>query len=146
MHCIINPWLVHLWRLTCRTQNWFSKNVFSLCTLQILKHKVLQLLCISKYFSITHILINKINFPANFKLKFFYRYEKFYFLGLNRFSVVKVCIMCYSGFWSLQADETNEMRRMKYRYLDLRSEQLQFNLRLRSAMVMKMREFLHSFG
>lgn len=144
MHCIINPWHVHLWRLTCRTQVWFSKNVFSLCTLQILKHKVLQLLCISKYFSIT--LINKIKFPANLKLKFFYRYEKFYFLGLNRFSVVKVCIMCYSGFWSLQADETNEMRRMKYRYLDLRSEQLQFNLRLRSAMVMKMREFLHSFG
>lgn len=128
---------------TCRTQVWFSKNVFSLCTLQILKHKVLQLV-ISKYFSIT--LINKINFPANLKLKFCYRYEKFYFLGLNRFSIVKVCIMCYSGFWSLQADETNEMRRMKYRYLDLRSEQLQFNLRLRSAMVMKMREFLHSYG
>lgn len=142
MHCIINPWLVHLKRLTGRTQDRYSKNVFSLCTFQILKHKVLQLLCISKYFSITHILINKINFPANLKLKFFYRYEKFNFLGLNRFYVAKVCIMCYS----LQADETNEMRRMKYRYLDLRSEQLQFNLRLRSAMVMKMREFLHSYG
>lgn len=47
---------------------------------------------------------------------------------------------------NVNADETNEMRRMKYRYLDLRSEQLQFNLRLRSVMVMKMREFLHSYG
>ncbi|KAG9461901.1 hypothetical protein GDO78_015442 [Eleutherodactylus coqui] len=31
---------------------------------------------------------------------------------------------------------------MQYRYLDIRSAQLQYNLRLRSRMVMKMREYL----
>lgn len=31
---------------------------------------------------------------------------------------------------------------MQYRYLDLRSSQMQRNLRLRSQLVMKMREFL----
>uniref|UniRef100_A0A4X2K693 Aspartyl-tRNA synthetase 2, mitochondrial n=1 Tax=Vombatus ursinus TaxID=29139 RepID=A0A4X2K693_VOMUR len=35
-----------------------------------------------------------------------------------------------------------EALRMKYRYLDLRSSQMQYNLRLRSQMVMKMREYL----
>ncbi|XP_048742645.1 aspartate--tRNA ligase, mitochondrial-like [Ostrea edulis] len=45
-----------------------------------------------------------------------------------------------------RATETNEMQRMKYRYLDLRNEQMQSNLRLRSAMVMKMREFLYGHG
>ncbi|XP_074078158.1 aspartate--tRNA ligase, mitochondrial isoform X2 [Macrotis lagotis] len=35
-----------------------------------------------------------------------------------------------------------EALRMKYRYLDLRSSQMQYNLRLRSKMVMKMREYL----
>ncbi|XP_077188649.1 aspartate--tRNA ligase, mitochondrial isoform X2 [Paroedura picta] len=36
----------------------------------------------------------------------------------------------------------NEALRMQYRYLDLRSAQLQHNLRLRSQMVMRMREYL----
>ncbi|XP_077133918.1 aspartate--tRNA ligase, mitochondrial isoform X1 [Ranitomeya variabilis] len=36
----------------------------------------------------------------------------------------------------------SESLRMQYRYLDLRSAQLQHNLRLRSAMVMRMREYL----
>ncbi|XP_061490082.1 aspartate--tRNA ligase, mitochondrial [Rhineura floridana] len=36
----------------------------------------------------------------------------------------------------------NEALRMKYRYLDLRSVQMQYNLRLRSQMVMRMREYL----
>ncbi|XP_048354520.1 aspartate--tRNA ligase, mitochondrial isoform X3 [Sphaerodactylus townsendi] len=36
----------------------------------------------------------------------------------------------------------NEALRMQYRYLDLRSFQLQHNLRLRSQMVMRMREYL----
>ncbi|XP_053325433.1 aspartate--tRNA ligase, mitochondrial [Spea bombifrons] len=36
----------------------------------------------------------------------------------------------------------SEALRMQYRYLDLRSAHLQYNLRLRSAMVMKMREYL----
>ncbi|XP_007480876.1 aspartate--tRNA ligase, mitochondrial [Monodelphis domestica] len=35
-----------------------------------------------------------------------------------------------------------EALRMKFRYLDLRSSQMQYNLRLRSQMVMKMREYL----
>ncbi|XP_051854885.1 aspartate--tRNA ligase, mitochondrial [Antechinus flavipes] len=35
-----------------------------------------------------------------------------------------------------------EALRMKYRYLDLRSSQMQYNLRLRSQIVMKMREYL----
>ncbi|XP_072504685.1 aspartate--tRNA ligase, mitochondrial isoform X2 [Notamacropus eugenii] len=35
-----------------------------------------------------------------------------------------------------------EALRMKYRYLDLRGSQMQYNLRLRSQMVMKMREYL----
>lgn len=86
--------------------------------------------------------------PSKSQIKIFYRNDKVYFL-VSIF-IVKDCMLCYSAFdygsSSLQADETNEMRRMKYRYLDLRSEQLQFNLRLRSAMVMKMREFLHSYG
>nr|XP_022341402.1 aspartate--tRNA ligase, mitochondrial-like [Crassostrea virginica]XP_022341403.1 aspartate--tRNA ligase, mitochondrial-like [Crassostrea virginica] len=47
---------------------------------------------------------------------------------------------------NVKGEETNEMRRMQYRYLDLRNEQLQLNLRLRSAMVMRMREFLHGQG
>ncbi|KAM8930608.1 aspartate--tRNA ligase, mitochondrial [Pelodytes ibericus] len=36
----------------------------------------------------------------------------------------------------------SEALRMQYRYLDIRSAQLQYNLRLRSEMVMKMREYL----
>ncbi|XP_063076312.1 aspartate--tRNA ligase, mitochondrial [Engraulis encrasicolus] len=36
----------------------------------------------------------------------------------------------------------SEALRMQYRYLDLRSPQMQYNLRLRSRLVMKMREFL----
>uniref|UniRef100_A0A4W3GZH4 Aspartyl-tRNA synthetase 2, mitochondrial n=1 Tax=Callorhinchus milii TaxID=7868 RepID=A0A4W3GZH4_CALMI len=36
----------------------------------------------------------------------------------------------------------SEALRMRYRYLDLRSSQLQYNLRLRSRMVMRMREYL----
>ncbi|XP_053099949.1 aspartate--tRNA ligase, mitochondrial [Hemicordylus capensis] len=36
----------------------------------------------------------------------------------------------------------NESLRMQYRYLDLRSVQMQYNLRLRSQMVMRMREYL----
>ncbi|XP_062989972.1 aspartate--tRNA ligase, mitochondrial [Elgaria multicarinata webbii] len=36
----------------------------------------------------------------------------------------------------------NEALRMQYRYLDLRSAQMQYNLRLRSRMVMRMREYL----
>uniref|UniRef100_W5MS75 Aspartyl-tRNA synthetase 2, mitochondrial n=1 Tax=Lepisosteus oculatus TaxID=7918 RepID=W5MS75_LEPOC len=36
----------------------------------------------------------------------------------------------------------SESLRMQYRYLDLRSVQMQYNLRLRSQMVMKMREYL----
>jgi len=35
-----------------------------------------------------------------------------------------------------------EALRLQYRYLDLRSFQMQYNLRLRSQMVMKMREYL----
>lgn len=35
-----------------------------------------------------------------------------------------------------------EALRLQYRYLDLRSSQMQYNLRLRSQMVMKMREYL----
>ncbi|XP_039591562.1 aspartate--tRNA ligase, mitochondrial [Polypterus senegalus] len=35
-----------------------------------------------------------------------------------------------------------ETLRLQYRYLDMRSTQMQYNLRLRSSMVMKMREFL----
>lgn len=35
-----------------------------------------------------------------------------------------------------------ESLKMQYRYLDLRSQQLQYNLRLRSRMVMRMREYL----
>uniref|UniRef100_A0AAR2LL03 Aminoacyl-transfer RNA synthetases class-II family profile domain-containing protein n=1 Tax=Pygocentrus nattereri TaxID=42514 RepID=A0AAR2LL03_PYGNA len=43
----------------------------------------------------------------------------------------------------------SEALRMQYRYLDLRSSQMQYNLRLRSQLVMKMREYLcnlHGFA
>lgn len=40
------------------------------------------------------------------------------------------------------AVKKSESLRMQYRYLDIRSAQLQYNLRLRSRMVMKMREYL----
>lgn len=38
--------------------------------------------------------------------------------------------------------QKSEMLRMQYRYLDLRSSHMQNNLRLRSQLVMKMREYL----
>lgn len=38
--------------------------------------------------------------------------------------------------------QKSESLRMQYRYLDLRSSQMQKNLRLRSKLVMKMREYL----
>ena len=38
--------------------------------------------------------------------------------------------------------QINETVRMEYRYLDIRNKYLQHNLRLRSHMTMKMREFL----
>lgn len=38
--------------------------------------------------------------------------------------------------------QKSEALRMQYRYLDLRSFQLQYNLRLRSQIVMRMREYL----
>uniref|UniRef100_A0ABM5G9L5 Aspartate--tRNA ligase, mitochondrial isoform X2 n=1 Tax=Pogona vitticeps TaxID=103695 RepID=A0ABM5G9L5_9SAUR len=41
-----------------------------------------------------------------------------------------------------EVSKKNEALRMQYRYLDLRSVQMQYNLRLRSQMVMRMREFL----
>lgn len=41
-----------------------------------------------------------------------------------------------------EADKTKEAIRMQYRYLDLRFPQMQKNLRLRSKILMKMREFL----
>lgn len=39
--------------------------------------------------------------------------------------------------------KVNETLRLKYRYLDLRNRELQHNLRLRSNLTMKMREFFH---
>lgn len=41
-----------------------------------------------------------------------------------------------------EADKTKESIRMQYRYLDLRFPEMQRNLRLRSKIFMKMREFL----
>ncbi|XP_055275189.1 aspartate--tRNA ligase, mitochondrial isoform X4 [Moschus berezovskii] len=41
-----------------------------------------------------------------------------------------------------QKNPKTEALRLQYRYLDLRSVQMQYNLRLRSQMVMKMREYL----
>lgn len=39
-------------------------------------------------------------------------------------------------------NRSNEVLRMKYRYIDLRFEDMQRNLRLRSNVLMKMREYL----
>ncbi|XP_062584824.1 aspartate--tRNA ligase, mitochondrial-like [Saccostrea cucullata] len=64
-------------------------------------------------------------------------------------SSIKVLNMCQKELpinLNIRATETNEAQRMKYRYLDLRSEQLQTNLRLRSYMTMKIREFLYGHG
>ncbi|XP_041958430.1 aspartate--tRNA ligase, mitochondrial isoform X2 [Alosa sapidissima] len=41
-----------------------------------------------------------------------------------------------------QENKKSEALRMQYRYLDLRSSQMQYNLRVRSHLVMKMREYL----
>jgi aspartyl-tRNA synthetase len=46
--------------------------------------------------------------------------------------------------WGMQAsDEVNEELRMQYRYLDMRSERVQRNLKLRSNVVHFMRNYLH---
>lgn len=42
----------------------------------------------------------------------------------------------------VSSPQKSEALRMQYRYLDLRSSQLQYNLRLRSQVVMRMREYL----
>lgn len=47
----------------------------------------------------------------------------------------KMCRVC-------RVVQKSESLRMQYRYLDLRSSQMQKNLRLRSQLVMKMREYL----
>lgn len=39
-------------------------------------------------------------------------------------------------------NKSNESHRLKYRYLDLRHERMQYNLRLRSKIIHKMRKFL----
>lgn len=39
-------------------------------------------------------------------------------------------------------NRTNEVLRMRHRYIDLRFEDMQHNLRLRSNVLMKMREYL----
>ena len=45
--------------------------------------------------------------------------------------------VCFCVFLQIK-----ESLRMQYRYLDLRNQELQDNLRLRSEVVLKMREFL----
>ncbi|XP_063741972.1 aspartate--tRNA ligase, mitochondrial isoform X2 [Eleginops maclovinus] len=54
--------------------------------------------------------------------------------------VLNVC--CTLPFEIKDFVKKSEALRMKYRYLDLRSSQMQRNLRLRSQLVMRMREFL----
>lgn len=39
--------------------------------------------------------------------------------------------------------DVNEKLRLKHRYIDLRNPKMQYNLRLRSQVIMKMRQFLH---
>lgn len=51
-------------------------------------------------------------------------------------------IICICKPVLMLALQKSEALRMQYRYLDLRSPQMQYNLRLRSRLVMKMREFL----
>ncbi len=49
--------------------------------------------------------------------------------------------------WGSQSsDEVNEELRMKYRYLDMRSERVQRNLKLRSNVIHFMRNYLHNYG
>lgn len=48
----------------------------------------------------------------------------------------------YADFCDMLALQKSEALRMQYRYLDLRSSQMQRNLRVRSHLVMKMREYL----
>ena len=42
--------------------------------------------------------------------------------------------------------DVNEKLRLNHRYIDLRNPKMQYNLRLRSQVIMKMRQFLHDFG
>lgn len=52
-------------------------------------------------------------------------------------------LKCYQSYQiTFVLVQKSEALRMQYRYLDLRSSQMQRNLRLRSQVVMKMREFL----
>ena len=53
----------------------------------------------------------------------------------------------HSGAVGFVLGQKSEALRMQYRYLDLRSTQMQQNLRLRSQMSMRMREYLcHQHG
>ena len=51
-------------------------------------------------------------------------------------------VVCFSFPFPCLFSKVKESLRMEYRYLDLRQTKMQKNLRIRSKMVMKMREFL----
>lgn len=111
----INAWIKALWMLTCPS-----------CCVQDMLTGQIEVLAES-----VEVLNTSKKLPFEIKD----------FVKVNRPVLSEVVECCRWWGWSCFLQKSESLR-MQYRYLDLRSSQMQNNLRLRSQLVMKMREYL----